>query len=709
MDTTDNVFIEEDDVIQQKKITDNNQNKKKEKLSISSPEEEVNCNNIYSAGKIKKNLRYLKLLSQNFPTIARASTEIINLEAILNLPKGTEHYISDVHGEYETFVHILNNGSGVIKRKIDDIFKNTLREAEKKTLATLVYYPEKKLKLLLKEEENTDEWYRITLQRLIEICRAASSKYTRSKVRKALPKDFAYIIEELLHENENRFDKIEYFEKIIDTIIETERASKFIVALCRLIQRLSVDHLHIVGDIFDRGPSPDKIIEKLIKHHSVDIQWGNHDILWMGAASGSKAYIATVLRICARYNNLDIIEDSYGINTLPLATFAMEFYSDDPCKYFEAKNFPDGTTDKKKFKLIKQMHKAISIIQFKLEGQIIKRNPNFNMDDRLLLDKINIEDNTVIIEGKTYNLLDSNFPTIDKNNPYELTPEESELINKLQLSFLNSEKLQRHIKFLFNKGSMYLVFNSNLLIHGCVPMKKNGSFTDIQISGKTYHGITLLNKMETIARKCYFNRNNQNYENNDFDWLWYLWCGPNSPLFGKNKMATFERYFVKEKEIHKEISNPYFDFRDSEDACNNILKEFGLTNKKSHIINGHVPVAVRKGESPIKANGKLLVIDGGMAKAYQKITGIAGYTLIYNSYGLLLISHEPFESTQKAIEEENDILSSRVVLEKEISRIRVGDTDIGRDLKQQIHELKMLLAGYRKGMIKESRVEEYHN
>ena len=653
--------------------------------------------------QIEKDLRYLSLLSKQYPTIHSACTEIINLQAILNLPKGTEHFLTDIHGEYEPFIHVLKNASGVIKRKINDIFGTALRQNEKKSLATLIYYPEQKLEETLKDEPNIEDWYKITLYRLIEMCRYVSSKYTRSKVRKALPKDFAYIIEELLHEDPDRVDKQEYYDEIIKTIIRIDRANQFIIAISKLIQRLVVDRLHIIGDIFDRGPGADIILETLSNYHSVDIQWGNHDIIWMGAAAGSEVCIATVLRISARYANLDTIENGYGINMLPLATFASEFYKNDPCVNFKPKIDGDKDYSGKEIQLISLMHKAITIIQFKLEGKVIKRRPHFNMEDRLLLDKINFEQGTIELEGKTYKLNDTNFPTIDPKNPYELSKEESDLLDKLKFSFINSEKLQKHISFLYAKGSMYLKYNSNILYHGCIPLNEDGSFRKVKAQGKEYSGKTLMDRFELIAREGYFYKNNAEIKIYGMDVLWYLWTGPDSPLFGKNKMTTFERYFIDEVETHAEIKNYYYKYRDNEKVCNNIFGQFGLDPKESHIINGHVPVETLKGESPIKAKGKLLVIDGGLSRAYQGKTGIAGYTLIFNSYGLLLVSHEPFESTQKAIKEEKDILSSTVVLEQTVVRKRVGDTDIGCGLKLQIKDLEMLLAAYRKGLIKEQR------
>lgn len=647
--------------------------------------------------------KYLRLLAKQYPNIAAASTEIINLEAILNLPKGTEHFLSDIHGEYEPFIHVLKNGSGVVKRKIEDIFGNSLMDCEKKSLATLVYYPEQKLEIVLKEEKNIDDWYKITLYRLIELCRYVSSKYTRSKVRKALPIDFTYVIEELLHEQVDGIDKQKYYDKIITTIIDIGRAKEFIVALSKLIQRLVIDRLHIIGDIYDRGPRPDIILDTLMNYHSVDIQWGNHDMLWMGAASGARACIANVLRISARYSNLDIIEDIYGINMIPLATFALKHYKDDPCKSFIPKGNGENVYNSSEIDLIAKMHKAISIIQFKLECEIIKRRPEFEMEHRLLLKNIDYEKGTIKLKGNEYELNDKNFPTIDKNDPFKLIEDEEILIEKLESSFINSEKLQKHISFLFTKGSLYLKYNSNLLFHGCIPLNKDKSFKSMIINKKEYRGKILLEKFESLAREGYFNKNDIVEKQYGMDIMWYLWTGSTSSLFGKEEMATFERYFINDTSTHKENKNPYYKWRDNEEMCDKILKEFGITSKESRIINGHVPVKNMEGESPIKANGRLIVIDGGFAKAYRRDTGIAGYTLIYNSYGLQLVSHEPFESTEDAIVNERDILSTIMVVEKKLERKRVGDTDVGAELKNQIRDLKVLLTAYRKGLINEIR------
>lgn len=648
------------------------------------------------------NMKYLKLLAKQYPTIAAASTEIINLEAILNLPKGTEHFLADLHGEYEPFVHVLKNGSGAVKIKIEEVFGNSLMDCEKRSLATLVYYPEQKLEIVLKEEKDINDWYKINLYRLIELCRYASSKYTRSKVRKALPKDFSYIIEELLHEEFDNNDKQGYYDGIINTIIEIDRAKEFIIALSNLIQRFVIDRLHIIGDIYDRGPRPDVIIDTLMDYHSVDIQWGNHDILWMGAASGNTTCIANVLRIAARYSNLDVIEDIYGINLLPLATFALKYYKNDSCTAFIPKNNDENVHVTSEIELISKMHKAITIIQFKLEYEIIKRRPEFKMDHRLLLDKINYNNSTITVNGTTYELNDNNFPTINVNNPFELTNDEKKLIDKLHSSFINSDKLQKHVLFLFNKGRIYLTYNSNLLFHGCIPLNKDKTFKSMVIYGYEYKGKKLLDKFDSLAREGYFNNRGSEDKLYGMDIMWYLWTGACSSLFGKEDMTTFERYFIKDKTTHKEKKNPYYDLRDSEEMCNMIFEEFGLDPTESRIINGHVPVKNKFGENPIKCNGKLIVIDGGFAKAYRNQTGLAGYTLTYNSYGLQLMSHQPFKSIEDAFSKESDILSSRQIVEK-LDRKKVGDTDIGKELKNQIKDLKLLLIAYRKGLINESR------
>lgn len=643
-------------------------------------------------------VRYLERLSQLYPTIAKASTEIINLQAILNLPKGTEHFLTDIHGEYEAFSHVLKNGSGSVRRKIDDVFGNTMSSRDKQTLATLIYYPKEKMDRIKKEEENMEDWYKITLYRLIEICKCAASKYTRSKVRKALPADFAYVIEELITEKADISDKESYYNAIVSTIIRIGRAEEFIIALSELIQRLTVDHLHIVGDIFDRGPGPHIIMDKLMEYHSIDIQWGNHDVLWMGAAAGQRGCIANVIRICARYGNLDILEDAYGINLLPLATFALNVYKDDPCECFQLKA-DSGHTPGEKLMNIK-MHKAISIIQFKVEGQIIKKNPGFKMEQRNLLHHIDYEAGTIELDGKTYELLDKNFPTVDPKKPYALTKEEEDIMERLERAFLNCEKLQRHMRFLLNKGGLYKVYNNNLLYHGCVPLNEDGSLKNVRIYGHSYKGKGLYEVLESYVRKGFYALDGKEKERGK-DMMWYIWLSENSPLFGKDKMATFERYFLAEKETHKEKKNPYYCLLENEKVVDRIMDEFGLQNECRHIINGHVPVKTKNGESPIKCGGKVLVIDGGFSRAYQKETGIAGYTLIYNSYGLILAAHEPFESTEAAIEKESDIHSDSIVVKRVLERKLVGDTDVGKDLKEQIEDLECLLEAYRSGKIAE--------
>lgn len=653
--------------------------------------------------EFKEEIRYLKLLAKSYPNIAKASTEIINLQAVLNLPKGTEHFLTDIHGEHEAFNHVLKNASGVIKRKIRDTLGDSINEKEAKTLATIIYYPEQKLDIVKKEVDDIYSWYKITIYRLVEISKLLASKYTRRKVRKAIPEDFEYIIEELLNENPSMLNKEDYYSEIIETTIRIDRADKLIIAISKLIQILVIDRLHIIGDIFDRGPGAHIVMDTLLNYHSVDIQWGNHDILWMGAASGSEACIANVLRISSRYLNLDTLEDGYGINLLPLATFALDFYSKDDCVKFSPKRHENIDYDEKDMSLVAKMHKAISIIQFKLEGQLIRRRPHLKMEDRLLLDKIDYENYTLEIEGKTYKLNDRYFPTIDPKDPYKLSREELDVIEKLKSSFLNSEKLQKHIRFLFAKGSIYLKYNSNLLYHGCIPINEDLSLKEISIgsSGRTYKGRDYLERLERLVREGYFLKEDLKLKEYGMDITWYLWNGPESPLFGRSKMTTFERYFIDDKEAHKEVKSLYYKYQDREELTDLIFEEFYLDKNTSHIINGHIPVQQKKGESPIRANGKLLVIDGGFSKAYQKTTGMAGYTLIYNSFGLLLASHEPFESTQKAIEEEMDILSTTMVLEKEVERKRVRDTDAGKDIEVQIEDLKLLLKAYRKGIIKE--------
>ena len=641
--------------------------------------------------------KYLELLAEKYPTEQAVCREIINLKAILSLPKGTEHFMSDLHGEYEAFCHILNNCSGVIREKVDLLFEDTLSDLDREEICTLIYYPVEKLAMIKKEGKNNEEWYRVILGELIDIARLFSSKYTRSKVRKAMPKEYAYILDELIHVQKDEDDnQLVYHRNILNTLLELQNADEFIEVLAGLIKRLAVDHLHIVGDIFDRGPCADRIMDLLMTYHSIDIEWGNHDILWMGAAAGQKCCIANVIRICARYGNLDILEDGYGINLLPLATFAWKQYAKDPCECFLLKG--QDNCKPQEMELNMKMHKAISVIQFKVEGQAAELYPEFGFQRRNFLDKINYEEGTITIGGKIYQLLDDYFPTIDPKNPYQLSAEEEEIMNRLVKAFQSCEKLQRHMRFLLNKGSLYKIYNSNLLYHGCVPLNDDGSLRKVKIYGKSYQGRTLYDVMESYVRKGFF-AVDPDEKKKGRDLMWYIWQGANSPLFGKDKMATFERYFLAEKELWKEKKNAYYLLLEDENVMNGILDEFGLDREISHIINGHVPVKTKNGENPVKCGGKVLVIDGGFSRAYQKETGIAGYTLIYNSYGLILAAHDPFESTEAAIEKERDIHSDSVIVKRTLERKTVGDTDVGKVLKERIADLEALLDAYRSGQI----------
>ena len=646
----------------------------------------------------KTELKYLEMLSELYPTIAQASTEVINLQSIINLPKGTEHFITDVHGEYEAFSHVLKNGSGSVKKKIDEVFGHTLSNEDKRSLATLIYYPNRKIDLMKRQQIDMDDWYKITLYRLIEVCKQVASKYTRSKVRKALPKDFAFVIEELINEKSEVQDMEAYYVEIVRTIISIGRAEVFIIALSELIQRLVVDRLHILGDIYDRGSGADRIMDRLVNYHSLDIQWGNHDVVWMGAAAGQLSCIATVIRTCARYGNLDTLEEGYGINLLPLGTYALETYKDDPCTLFVSKGSVGSTAQETE--LNTKIHKAITVLQFKLEGQLIQKRPEFEMNDRALLHLINYEKGTITIDGNEYPLLDTNFPTIDPADPYRLTEEEQQIMERLQQAFENCTKLQQHMMLLLNKGGLYKVYNDNLLYHGCVLLDENGDFAEVPVYGKKYKGKALYDVLDKYVRKAYFALDVEEKEKGK-DILWWLWCNKYSPLFGKDKMATFERYFIEDKATHKEKKNSYYTLLENEEVANAILEEFGLGYQYCHIINGHVPVLQKKGESPIKCNGKVLVIDGGFSKAYQKQTGIAGYTLIFNSHGLILAAHEPFTTVEDAINNEIDIHSDSVMVEQRPVRLTVADTDEGKKLKERIAELKELLAAYRSGLILE--------
>jgi fructose-1,6-bisphosphatase-3 len=649
----------------------------------------------------KLDVRYLQLLAQSFPSVADASTEIINLQAILNLPKGTEHFLADLHGEYEAFQHVLKNASGNIKRKVGELFGTTLRETEKRELCTLIYYPEQKLELVKASEKDLDDWYHITIHHLVAVCRDVSSKYTRSKVRKSLPKDFSYIIQELLHERTEDSDKTAYVNVIIDTIINTGRADAFIIAIANVIQRLAIDQLHILGDIYDRGPGAHKIMDMLQNYHHWDITWGNHDILWMGAAAGNDACICSVIRISLRYANLTTLEEGYGINMVPLATFAMDAYAEDPCTEFrpilsgEAENLNEKT-----IRLTAQMHKAIAVMQFKLEAQLYEKHPEWKMQDRELFNFIDYDHGTIMLEGKVYSLLSCHFPTIDPANPCFLTDEEHQLLQKLHHNFLVSEKLHKHIDTLLDHGCMYQVCNNNLLYHASVPLKEDGSLKKVEVyPGQPVAGIELMKTVGHLVRSAFQNDTNSVERDYAIDYFFYLWCGPDSPLFDKSKMATFERYFIEDKETHVEHKGNYFKLRDDEKVCEHIMDAFGVTGLNRHIINGHVPVKVGAGENPIKAGGKLMVIDGGFAQAYHKQTGIAGYTLVYHSRGFQLVQHEPFTSTEDAILRGTDIKSTTQIVEMSTHRMLVADTDKGVELRKQIDDLMELLYAYRHGII----------
>ena len=646
-------------------------------------------------------MRVLQLLSQTFPTAEAASTEIINLKAILNLPKGTEHFMADIHGEHEAFLHILRNASGNIKRKVRELYQEEISEEEIRELCTLIYYPEKKLEIIKAQEEDMSSFYETILKRLIPICREVSSKYTRSRVRKALPHEYAYIIEELLHSTPNERNKQAYWDAILESIVETGQSDSFIIAICYVIQQLSVDQLHILGDVFDRGPGAHLIMDHLLTHKHFDIQWGNHDALWMGAAAGNDACIANVLRLSLRFANMATLEDGYGINLLPLATFAMETYGDDPCRLFQPKLDTRQTgLSKKQIKLIAQMHKAITILQFKLEGQLIDQRPEWKMADRKVLDNTDFEKGVYIVDGTEHELLDTNFPTIDPSNPYALTPDEHALVEKLHHSFRISAKLQKHIKCLLQNGCMYAICNSNLLFHASIPLNADGTLREVELLGKRYSGRALMHKIGMVVRSAFNTDTPKKRLQFAKDYFWYLWCGKDSPLFDKSKMTTFERYFIADKELHKEEKGHYYLMRDNAKVCDHVLDAFGVDGEHRHIINGHVPVHVSRGENPIKAEGRLMVIDGGFAEAYHTTTGIAGYTLVYHSRGFELIQHEPFKNTKEAIRQGTDIKSSTQIVEMTGQRMMVRDTDTGRHLTEQIKELEELLYAYRHGMIK---------
>lgn len=657
---------------------------------------------------IEEDMRYLQLLSQSFPTVAEASTEIINLQAILNLPKGTEHFLADIHGEYEAFIHVLKNASGNIKRKVNELFGNTLRESEKRELCTLIYYPEQKLELVKHNETDIDDWYHITLHQLVAVCRDVSSKYTRSKVRKSLPADFSYIIQELLHEHTEDHDKTAYVNVIVDTIISTGRADDFIIAIANVIQRLAIDSLHILGDIYDRGPGAHIIMDTMRKYHSWDMQWGNHDILWMGAAAGNNACICNVIRLSLRYGNLPTLEEGYGINLVPLATFAMETYKNDPCTEFIPKTTGGASLlDEKTLRLTAQMHKAIAVIQFKVESQIIVKHPEWKMNDRCLFEHVDYQNGTIDLQGKTYKMSSCSFPTINPAAPSELSPEEEILISKLHHSFSVCEKLHKHIRVMLQHGCMYGIYNNNLLFHASCPLNEDGSLKEVEIyPGKKYSGRALMHHTGMQIRTAFQQDSAPEERDYAIDYFLYLWCGPDSPLFDKSKMATFERYFIADKETHVEEKGYYFKLRDNEEVIDHILDAFGVVGSNRHIINGHVPVRTLKGENPIKANGKLMVIDGGFSKAYHNETGIAGYTLVYHSRGFQLVQHEPFTSTEDAIQRGTDIKSTTQIVEMSNRRMLVADTDIGVELRRQIDDLEELLYAYRHGYIKEKEKKQ---
>ena len=657
---------------------------------------------------IEEDMRYLQLLSQSFPTVAEASTEIINLQAILNLPKGTEHFLADIHGEYEAFIHVLKNASGNIKRKVNELFGNTLRESEKRELCTLIYYPEQKLELVKHNETDIDDWYHITLHQLVAVCRDVSSKYTRSKVRKSLPADFSYIIQELLHEHTEDHDKTAYVNVIVDTIISTGRADDFIIAIANVIQRLAIDSLHILGDIYDRGPGAHIIMDTMRKYHSWDMQWGNHDILWMGAAAGNDACICNVIRLSLRYGNLPTLEEGYGINLVPLATFAMETYKNDPCTEFIPKTTGGASLlDEKTLRLTAQMHKAVAVIQFKVENQIIAKHPEWKMNDRCLFEHVDYQNGTIELQGKTYKMSSCSFPTINPAAPSELSPEEKVLIGKLHHSFSVCEKLHKHIRVMLQHGCMYGIYNNNLLFHASCPLNEDGSLKEVEIyPGKKYSGRALMHHTGMQIRTAFQQDSAPEERDYAIDYFLYLWCGPDSPLFDKSKMATFERYFIADKETHVEEKGYYFKLRDDEEVIDHILDAFGVVGSNRHIINGHVPVRTLKGENPIKANGKLMVIDGGFSKAYHNETGIAGYTLVYHSRGFQLVQHEPFTSAEDAIKRGTDIKSTTQIVEMSNRRMLVADTDIGVELRKQIDDLEELLYAYRHGYIKEKEKKQ---
>ncbi len=646
----------------------------------------------------ENDLRYLRLLSRNFPTAASAAAEIVNLNAILNLPKGTEVFASDIHGEYAAFSHLLRNGSGNVRAKIDAALGDELDEVEKRSLATLIYYPVEKMRIELAKVDDEAAWYAKTLLQLVAVSKEASGKYTRSKVHKALPHDFAYIIEELMTESNTGVNKKAYYAAIVDAAIRTGCASDLVKEFCELIQRLAIDHLHIIGDIYDRGPHPDTIMDELMEYHSLDIEWGNHDIVWMGASLGQRGCIAHVVRNCARYGNLSILEDAYGINLLPLASFAMDAYADDPCVSFKLKGDPDLTPAE--YELNVKIQKAMAILQFKVEAKLIDENPSFKLEHRKLLHLIDYERGTIVIDGVEHPLTDTVFPTVDPADPYRLTDEEEAVMAHLEAAFIGCEKLQRHMRFFLEAGSLYKVSNNSLLLHACVPLNPDGSLKEVELFGETYKGKALYDMLDSYVRAGFFS-SDETERKRGRDLMWWLWQGEGSPLFAKSKMATFEIYLIAEKSARTEVKNSFYKLIDNEDVIAGIFRDFGMDPKTSRIICGHVPVKVKDGEDPVKCGGKVLCIDGGFSRAYQKTTGIAGFTLVENSYGFTLAAHEPLPSAQAAVEGELDIHSTRRVVEEMEHRTLVGDTDNGAQLKEQVADLEELLAAYRHGLLPE--------
>ena len=644
-------------------------------------------------------LKYLNRLSKDYPNIMAASAEIINLKAILALPKGTEYFLSDLHGEHEAFIHMLKSASGTIKAKIDEHYGSVLSEKDRDDLAALIYNAEAEIARRKKSEENFDDWCATAIYRLITICKSVSTKYTRSRVRNRLPKYMDYSMDELLHADDDA-NRANYYTQIINSVVECGVAEQYIIQLTEAISRLAVDKLHIIGDIFDRGAHPDEIMDFLMNFHDVDFQWGNHDIVWMGAATGNWACMTNLLRMNISYNNFDMLEVGYGINLRPLATFAEKYYGDDPCEYFKPHILDKNKYDPVDEELAARMHKAIAICQFKVEGQRIKAHPEYKLEKRLILDKIDLETGTVEIEGKVWPLRDTNFPTLDPEDPYKLTLEEEEMLNSLEASFLNSEKLQRHIKFLFSHGALYTKVNGNLLYHGCIPMTEDGEFEWVELNDVKLRGKALMDYLDDQVRKAYFSPRKSEETGRSGDIMWYLWLGGDSPLFGKEKMTTFERLFIADKASHKEPTQPYYRLINERSTCEKIIKEFGLDPHSAKILNGHVPVKIKDGESPIKGGGLLYVIDGGISKAYQKQTGIAGYTFIFNSRFMALAEHKPYSPLQP---DGTQVFHSPVMktVETMPERLLIVDTDQGADLVEKVQDLEDLIEAFKDGVIKE--------